>query len=479
MLKIAHAGWFALRAPLPSFSGRFAETKSILNLAAPITGAALVNMGMSITDTVMMGRMGPTALAAGTVVSDMYSLAFYFLAGVLAIISPIVARALGANNKVNARNAIQQGFIVAAILAPLGFACVYHSTDLIGAFGVAPGIRPMGQAYSHAMAFTIIPMLFVVVWRNLFEAIGKPRTYLFAILAVLPLNAAGNQLLMFGWGPVPALGLAGAGVASAIVAFALLTGFLAYGALNSEIRRLSIFGTRWHMDFKLLREIIRLGLPIGFFALGEVGLFLVSTVIVALMGVEALAAHAITMRLAGIVYALQVGISQATTVRVSHFIGSNDSERLRSTIKTARFVGCACGMAILVILSASAELLPGQVSGPAQTVEIVAALFILLGLLNLAQGFAGPASAILRAYKDTKGPMILSLTGYWLIGMPIAIFCGFVLNLDVFGIWLGLALGVATNALLINRRLHRREEMVNGQPSDAAKRGDCWLNGDK
>ena len=74
------------------------------------------------------------------------------------------------------------------------------------------------------------------------------------------------------------------------------------------------------IDKRHLAEIFRLGIPIGFSSIGEVGVYLVSTVIISLFGAAALAAHAITLRMAGVVYALTLGLSQAATVRVGHEI---------------------------------------------------------------------------------------------------------------------------------------------------------------
>jgi len=423
-----------------------------------MTGAALVNMGISITDTVMMGWMGPTALAAGAVVSDLYSIVFYFMGGILSIVSPMVARAHGADRFGDARTALHNGVAVATLIAIPAFYAVWHAGDFIRLFGVDSTVISMGREYAHVMAFTIVPMLFVTLWRNMFDAIGRPRVYLIAILTALPANALANQVFMFGWGPIPALGLAGAGLASALVGVGVCGVLILIILRNREIARFDFLGGPWRFDGLVTGEIFRLGLPIGFFMIGEVGIFLFATVVVSMFGVEALAAHAVTLRIAGVIYAIPVGLSQAATVRVSHAIGSGDFDRLSCAIRSARLVGIISGLAILAFLAAGADFLPalfltdayGGITG------LVAKLLLFLGLLNLAQGFAGPAAAILRGFKDTRAPMVLCLTGYWAIGMPVAYIGAFRLDYEALGIWIGLALGVAATAFLMNLRLHRR-----------------------
>jgi len=434
------------------------EAREILALAIPITGGSLVNMGMSITDTVMMGWMGSGALAAGAIVSDIYSIVFYFMAGIVSIVSPLVAQAMGARHLADARRAIHHGIAAACIFAAPAFAAVRFSPEFITIFNVDPGVVSMGRDYAHAMAFTVVPMLFVAVWRNTFDAIGRPRVYLVAILLALPLNAGANQVLMFGWGPIPALGLAGAGIASALVAFTLFAGLVAFTSLNVEVKALRLFAGAIRIKSVLLGEILRLGLPIAFFTVGEVGIFLLATVVASLFGVEALAAHAVTLRVAGVIYAIPVGLSQAATVRVGHAIGGADAAQLERTIISARGVGAISGVLILCALFSASCVLPEYADdgGTRPIVAMVASMLVLLGVLNFAQGFAAPATAVLRAFKETRTPTLICLVGYWLVGMPIAILVAFPFGEGAWGIWVGLASGVVANALLMNLHLARR-----------------------
>jgi MATE family multidrug resistance protein len=431
------------------------EVKALLTLAAPMTGAALVGMGMSITDTLMMGWIGPTALAAGAVVSDLYSLVFYLAAGTLSIVAVLAARAVGAGEPEGVRRAVRAGFAAALLLLAPGVAAVWHAADFVRMLGVDPAVPELGRGYARAMAITLVPMLFVTVWRNLFGALGRPRVFLLALAAALPLNALANLVLMFGWGPVPALGVTGAGIASALVAFALLIGFAAFTFLDPELRRLRLFRAPWHVAFGDVREVFRLGLPIGVFTLGEVGLFLIATVVVSLFGAEALAAHAIALRMAGIVYAIPTGLSQAATVRVGTALGTGERERVDCAVSSTMTVCVISGVLICAALAAGSDVIPRLFIPDSGTFATASALLLLLGVLHLAQSFAGPATAILRAHKDTRIPTQLSLAGYWAVGMPVGALLGFGLDLGVFGIWCGLGVGVFASALLLNLRLLR------------------------
>lgn len=430
------------------------EAGSLLSLAIPMIGVSLVNMGMALTDTVMMGWLGPTALAAGAVVSDLYSLVFYLAAGTLSIIATFAARAVGAEDYDGVRRVAGSGFASAVLLLIPAFVLVWWSADFVRLLGVEDSIPDLARGYAHAMAFTIVPMLFVAVWRSLFGALGRPRIFLVATLAVLPLNALANLVLMFGWGPLPSLGITGAGIASALVAVVLLAGVTVIGVIDRDLSKLRLFRKSWAIGPGDIREVFRLGLPIGIFSFGEVGLFLMATVVVSLFGPEALAAHAIALRVAGIVYAIPSGLSQAATVRVSSAIGGCEPDSVSRAWSTAMQVGAVSGLAICLSLAAGSPFIPSLfVDGGKDVSDTAVLLLVVLGLLHLAQGFAGPATAILRAFRDTRVPTQLSLAGYWMVGMPVGAVLSFGLGLGVLGIWIGLGVGVLASALLLNLRL--------------------------
>jgi multidrug resistance protein, MATE family len=451
------------------------EARPLIALTAPITGTALTNMGMSITDTVMMGWSGPDALAAGAVVSDLYSIVYYFMAGILSASAALMAQALGARRGAEVRRVLRQGFFAAAILTIPAFFLVWNASSLLRMFGVEETVIELGNGYRQMMALTIVPMMFVAVWRNAFAALGRPKIFLVATLLALPANGLANAVFMFGAGPVPAMGLAGAGLASAIVATGLAVGFAAFAVLNDEMRQLCLFRRCWRVDKRHLAEIFRLGIPIGFSSIGEVGVYLVSTVIISLFGATALAAHAITLRMAGVVYALTLGLSQAATVRVGYAVGRGDSRGMAESGWTALVIGSAFGLVIFAVLAGTSDRLPwlflkGSEDGTAAVASTAAVLLFLLGALNLAVGPASSAMAILRGFKDTRIPMVLCLTAKWAIGMPVAYFAGFHLGWSAGGVWTGLVIGEVVMTILMCARLFRRGMEPHHWPSRSKQR---------
>lgn len=179
----------------------------------------------------------------------------------------------------------------------------------------------LASLVNMGMAITLLPMLGVAVWRQLLAAFADTRCIFRITLVTLALNAAGNYVFMFGKLGAPALGLAGAGLSSALCAI-FMFGALSFHVLrNPAYSRYRLLKGRMTPDGSRLFELFRIGLPIGVSSLGEVGVYLLSTAVVAIFGASALAAHAVALRMAGVLYAFPPGLSQAATVRVGLAFG--------------------------------------------------------------------------------------------------------------------------------------------------------------
>jgi len=437
------------------------ETRALVGLALPMAGVGLVNMGMSITDTVMIGWLGTTELAAGAVVSDLYSIVFYMTSGVLLALGPMIAEAIGAGRDADVRRTVRQGLVAAAIVAGPAALAVLNTDLVLRAFGVQEGIIAMGRGYAEMSALTIVAMLFVAVWRNVFAACGHPRVFLVATLLALPLNAVLNGLLMYGWGPVPAFGLTGAGMASAGVAGCLAFGLGTFAATNPSMRRYDLFRRIWRVDVAKLRDLFRVGLPIGFSSLAEYGIWLISTVTVSVFGAEVLAAHAVALRMAGVAYSVPVSLSQAVSIRVGYAVGKGDESALRRSVATAMAVGIAGTSVLLAVLIALRNVIPlaflsESVAQAGQVSALAAVLLVVLGVVILADGPLAIAVGVLRGLKDTRAPLAIALLGYWVVGAPVGLALGFSLDWGAVGIWGGILTGIAVTGILSCGRVYGR-----------------------
>jgi MATE family multidrug resistance protein len=435
------------------------EAGKLLSIAGPLILASLVSMGISITDVVMMGWVSAEALAAGAAVSDYYSIFFYLTAGVIAAISPMISHARGARQTHKIRSITQQGFLLAMAITIPGAILVWNADLLLRWLGIKDSIVTMGQPYAHMMALTYFAMMAVNVLHYFLSAHGKTRIILIVTLTALPLNALGNYAFIFGNFGLPALGLLGAGIASLITASYMFATLLFYVINHNQFRRYYLLARFFtHREYHV-PEIIRVGLPIGLSNLGEMGVFLFSTVTMGVFGVEVLAAHTVALRMAGVLYAFPLGMAQAATVRVGYAVGARDKASVSTIVITALSLSLSAGVvSFTTVFLLDAQIVHwffGENALPAITAQALTFLW-LLAVIQPFDGIACVGVGLLRGFKDTQVPMLFSIVAFWGVGFLGGWSLAFLLGFGGLGIWVGLAAAAIVYSTLVGLRLHNK-----------------------
>ncbi|MBW7849908.1 MAG: MATE family efflux transporter [Rhodospirillales bacterium] len=428
------------------------EFNALFRLAGPIAAVGLLNMGMSLTDVIMVGWLGADALAAVAVMSDAYSIVFYLAAGILAATAPLIAHARGAGRQAAVRQTVRHGIWTAGIVAIPAAGLVWLAPDLMAALGLSPALVELGAPYGRVMACTVALMVPVALWRQVLSAHERPQVFMWFTAAALPLNAAGNYLLMFGALGFPGIGIVGAAVSSAMVAAAMAIGLTLYAMTAPGLSECRIGRDLTRISATRLIEILRIGLPIGLSSLAEVGTFLTATIVIAVFPAESVAAHTITLRVAGVFYGPLNAIGQAATVRTALANGARDRASLRLVERAALVAGVTVGGVFLVALAGASQTLPWAflpAADPkaAQAASLAAGLLVLLGLCQVAQGMGSAVLGILRGWRDVRVPMILNIASQWGVGFPIGMVLAFGSGFGAAGIWTGLLAGTAVAAV--------------------------------
>jgi MATE family multidrug resistance protein len=442
-------------APSAQQRAMFTEGGALLRLGWPIMLIALVNMGMSITDTLMVSLLfGAEALAAVSVGSDLYSIVFYICAGTLGGVAPFYAGAVARGDAADRARLERIGWAMAALLALPAVPLVWSAPHWLLSFGLDAELLQQGDAFTQVMALTLIPMLGVTLYRTLLTAAENPHAFLKVTLAMLPLNAIGNYVLMKGLGPIPAYGPTGSGLATLLVA----TGTLV--ALLVMAKRGASTPTPMAFDWRGLLDVLRVGLPIGVMAATETGIYLAVTLYAATLSAADVAAHTLTLRMAGIAYAASFAVQQASMIRMARAVELQVPGDTGAVLRGSLWLSLIGGTLLFALLSFSAQLLAvwffdASAAGRA-AIQVAVGLLVLLGLLQFV-GYPGMAAlGLLRGQKDTRLPMIFKLVAYWGTGAPLGIWLCEVKDLGATGLWIGLVTGAGITTALTLVRLYTR-----------------------
>lgn len=430
--------------------------------------SSIITMGMSFTDVIMIGWLGTTELAASAATSDFHSLLFYIGAGIISATSIFISQARGRQQTTPIRPVVQQGFIVAMLCSIPASIVIYNASIVLSFIGVDAAIVKYSSDYAHTLCFAFLPMMLMTVLHHFIASHNKTHIILWVTMAGLPLNALLNYLLLFGNFGFPELKLAGAGIATSVTACFMMLCLLIYSLLQHDLKQYKIFSQFKIFRPQQLRNIFKVGTPIGISNIGEMGVFLTSTIIIGIFGAETLAAHTIALRLAGLFYAFPLGLSQAATIRCGFLIGQQNITSLKKSIFTSLFISLLIGSIFLILiwfynLEIATLFLPFNEN--TQRVLITAAGFLLvLGLIQPFDGLATVAAGVLRGMKDTRIPMMLSIGSYWLIGFSSGLMLAFYFGYQGIGIWAGLAIGATCFSLGTSLRLwlHWKTGFIRG-----------------
>jgi len=435
------------------------EVRALLVLAGPLVLTQLGQVAIQTTDVIMIGWLGPDALAAASLGVSAVFVLLIFGIGVVSATAPMIAHDLGRRRFAvrEPRRTVRQGFWVALALGLPACVLLWHLAPVLGLLQQDPALIAATEPYVRAALFGFIPALWAIGLRNFLAALERPRAGMIVMFAGIIFNAAADYALIFGAFGLPALGLLGAGIATAATNIAQFVVLLLWIQLDRRFRRYRLLGRLWRPDWPRLREILRIGLPIGVTLTLEVGLFASAVYLIGLIGTAALAAHMIALQVASVTFMVPLGLGQAATVRVGLASGRADPRAAWRAGMGALAMGTAFMAAMAVVMWTTPETIIAiflDLDDPAAApvVDLAIAFLAVAALFQIVDGGQAIGAGALRGLKDTRWPMAFAAIGYWPIGLGTGVLLAFGFDLGGVGIWIGFAAGLATAAVLMTGR---------------------------
>ena len=431
-----------------------------LSLGLPLIGSHLARMAIGVGDTVMVGWYGVEPLAALVIATSFFHILFFlgmgFGIGVLGLIAAHVAAGRETEVRRGARMALWLSAGYALAVMPL----MWWSEPILQALGQTDTVSALAQDYLRIAGWGLAVVLGQLTLSSYLAALERTQVVMWVTLAGLPLNLALNWVLIFGNLGAPELGVRGAAIASVTVQVVQLLALISYAGWVPVARKYNLFQRFWRPDWQAMRQIARIGWPIGLTMVAEGGLFVASNIMMGWIGTPQLAAHGIALQITSITFMAHLGLSNAATVRVGQAKGRGDRAWMRDAALTVIWMSLAfAAVAIALYLMFSEQLVrlyldPTDPQAP-QIVALGAMLLMYAALFQLTDAFQVIALGFLRGVQDTQVPMWIAGFSYWVVGMPVAWALAFPLGFGPAGLWLGLCVGLTFAAVLLMRRFWR------------------------
>lgn len=430
----------------------FAHTvRRLVPLAWPVFVGQLAVMLFSTVDTLLLGRVGPQDLAALAVGSAAFITIFVGFMGIVLAVGPLAGHAYGARDLPLAGRQFVQAQWLALLLCLPGCALLWFPEPFVLLAQLDAALADKVRSYTRPLALALPLALVFTAFRGFTQAVSRPKAVMTLQVAGLALKVPLSALLVFGWGPIPALGVAGCAWASALV-FAAQT--LAAQAL---IRRDAFYAPfciahLWTTRPQLadLRALLRLGLPMGGSILVEVTGFTFMAFFIARLGATPVAGHQIAVNLVSMLFMIALGLATAAGTLVAQHLGARECAQARAVGRHAIALTALVAATVGAVVALLREPVVGLYTANAAAAAAALPLLVWIWFFHLADALQTVAAYVLRAHKIATLPMVIYVLALWGVGIGGGYWRAFgPAQAGAVGFWQAATFGLGLSAVLL------------------------------
>jgi putative MATE family efflux protein len=416
--------------------------------AAPLSAGILANIGFQLTETWFVGRVGADALAALAFCMPVTMTLVSVAIGVSAGTSVAVARALGGGRPDHARRLATDALLLTfAVIATLGALGAWLVEPIFTTIGAGPEHLPLIAGYLRIWLPGVVLFLVPMVGLGAVRAAGDTAFQGAAMIAAVAVNLVADPILIFGLGPLPALGLRGAALGN-VAAWSVLC-----CAALWKMRRAGLLETteppRLRPFLASVRAILHVGVPA---AATNAIIPLSATLIVAILagfGAEAVAGLGVATRVEALAMIAFLALSAIVNPFVAANVGAGRPERVREAVRLLQRFCLAWGAGLALVLWLLAPWVAARFTDDPRVIEVAARY---LSLVPISYGAAGILMLTNAAFNGLGRPMAataLSALRMFAVNVPVAWLGARLLGVP--GVFLGVALANALVGALAAR----------------------------
>lgn len=463
MRKIRPAG-------LPPRAGR-----QVAKIAVPVGFEFFLVLALTFANQIIVGGLGGIAIAAVGFVNSIHTIPLFFIGALNVGAGVVVGRAFGGGNRSVTNRAVTYSVVLSIASSTIvAIPFVMFPSQILTLAGASSQVVAAGSGYLAVLLASLGAGVLAMVLGAVLRSVNRPRSPMVATIVMVSLNIPIALILVYGAGPIPALGVFGAGLATLITtvlraAILLAQVYLVYDVANWILPR---GREQWR---NLGRPILALAIPMALTSMSWTFGNFFYNVIIQQLGDGPLAALQIVFALAAVFVVGSIGLGSAITVLVSQSIGAGNPDLAQLWIRYLLRIGIITGVAFAALFALSSFLLPFLFPAIESDVLALATLGILIGALlqPLAVRMLLFAS-VLPAGNDTTGVIIGDFSGPYLIGLPLTLVLGLFTPLGMLGAVVGKAAEDVLKLLIFayrSRRI-RWEDVLKSHEDSLVTMGD-------
>ena len=441
----------------------------VLRLAFPVILSQAVQMLVQLVDNAMVGQLGAVPLAGVAFANAVFFMLFVFGTGMSLGLTPLVGEMYAVGNHRRSASFLQNSILFYACMGLLIFLLAMVVRPFMYHMGQAPEIVDQALPYFGYISVSVIPFMIFASFKQFLEGIGNTRVAMAIIITSNLINIFCNWLFIYGnWG-APALGAAGAGLATLISRILTPILIILYFWRRDSFYRYFRLFRRDNFSWETIRSLIRVGSPIALQMFMEGCAFALAGIMMGWIGTRELAGNQIAMVISNFAFMIILGVGSSVTICISHAYGRRNWTEIRRYAGTAYRLGLMWNVITALLFISLRRQIPLLFTSDPAVVEMAAHFLIFVAIFQVSDGLQANSVAILRGIQDVKSIMRISFFSYLLLALPIGYLLAFHTPVGASGLWMGLIIGLAIAAILYNTR-YRMQVRRQLQRLTAARR---------
>ncbi|WP_251454513.1 MATE family efflux transporter [Veillonella intestinalis] len=427
--------------PVAARLGPVPATKSIykeyIDVAWPATMQGLLLQLMTAINLAMVGALGADALAAVGIMSQPLMVMLVFVRSAAIAITAIVARRKGEENYVAMNSVLKQGVILTILFyLPLLALSYYFLPAILSFAGAQPSYITTAVGYGEFIVIGLFFSALSVMMGAALIGVGNTRIIFTSNAIGNVLNVCLNFALIYGWGPIPALGVIGSGIAT-MTSYILIC-LLLWRAIHTKDKHLSWKQGSWRFDKDILRSIYYIGgSSLGEQAFERFGMF-AYTKMVASLGVVALATHHICMNLIDIFYYFAMGLSYSGASYTGQSLGKKRPDLAMAYGKIGIRIALFISIVGLIVYFGLRNVVFDFFTQDQGVWQLGSQIMILMAIASFPQAFQLVYSGVLKGAGDNFYVMKYSLFVIAIFRPIITYLLCFTWGFGLYGAWIAL-----------------------------------------
>ena len=368
-------------------------------------------------------------------------------------ITPIISQLLGAKKTDDIPTIFYQGLYIGT-----GLACIILIIGLLGlrplltALNLEPAAAEVCIGYLKAYAIGLFPLLWVNTLRNTVDSHGLTHYSMAIVFTSFIVNVFLNYALIFGHFGFPEIGGVGAGYG---IAGACWTNFILFSLvllLHPKLKGYRIFKDFSKPSFHYIREQLHIGIPIGFSIFLEASIFSIAGLLMVHFGSAVVAAHQSVISFTNVFYCLPLSIAMASTIAVAYELGAGRKQEAIQYSYISRILAIVLAIMICTFTFTNMDAIADLFTNDDEVYKLIYSFLGYGVFFSAIDAIGTPLQGILRAYKDVKVVLYISLISYWGVCFPTAYILANNPNYGPFGVWIGLLASVLVAGILFTWR---------------------------